>query len=505
MPAIVSLETTLSRNELIVLEKLLQIRKASVEDLAKLCGVPPSTIASIVELLKSKGLVVVEELDVLFAKTSNEGMEYLEKLPEEMLVEVLKLHNGQMPLEQLKTLFGNRLSIAIGWAKRRGWISVEGGMVKLLRYEPLERHRYLLRKFVEEKVVEPDVANDPVFNELVKRKLIIVERRKHRIILLPPGKEDECRRLVESREAVSYLTHELIATGRWRSVKLKPYNVEALPPIVYPGRKHFFKEFIEMIREVMLSLGFVEIRDDYVIPEFWNFDALFQAQDHPSRDIHDVLFVEGSAELSAFKDIVERTRTVHEYGGDTGSRGWGYKWSLEKASKLLLRSHTTAVTIKYLSEHREPPVRAFTIGRVFRRDNIDAKHLPEFTNFDGIIMERDFSFKKLLGLLTQILNALGIKKLRFKPDYFPFTEPSVEGAVYVEGYGWLEVFGAGMFRPEVLRIAGVEHPVGAWGMGIERLALAFLGMNDIRHLYSKDITFIRTFPYSRYLRIFIPR
>lgn len=505
MPTIVSLEATLSRNELIVLEKLLQVKRASIEDLAKLCGVPQSTIASIIELLKSKGLVVVEEVDVLFAKTSSEGMEYLEGLPEETLVKALRLHNGQMPLEQLRALLGDRLSIAIGWAKKRGWISVEGGILKLLKYEPLDRHRHLLRRFVEEKAVEPDLINDPTFRELIKRKLITVEQRKHRVIVLPPEKEDECRRLVEFREAVSYLTHELIATGRWRSVKLKPYNVEALPPVVYPGKKHFFKEFIDMIREVMLSLGFVEIRDDYIIPEFWNFDALFQAQDHPSRDIHDVLFVEGRAELSSFRDVVERTHMVHEYGGDTGSCGWGYKWSLEKASKLLLRSHTTAVTIRYLSEHREPPVRAFTIGRVFRRDNIDAKHLPEFTNFDGIIMEKDFNFRKLLGLLTQILYALGIRKIRFKPDYFPFTEPSVEGAVYVEGYGWLEVFGAGMFRPEVLRIAGVEHPVGAWGMGIERLALAFLGMNDIRHLYSKDITFIRTFPYSRYLKIFVLR
>ncbi len=503
MPAIVSVEEPLSRNELLVLEKLLSVKKASVDELAELCQVPQSTIASIVELLKSRGLVIVEEVEIALAKTSEEGREYIEKLPEEKLVEILQACGGQAPLDELRTALGDKFGIALGWAKRRGWISIEGRIAKLLKYEPLEKHRQLLNRFTSVATAERELLNDPVFQELVKRKLLLVERRKSKIVSIAPGKEEECKKLIEIGEAVSYLTHELIATGRWRNVKLKPYNVEALPPAVYPGKKHFFKEFIDMIREVMLSLGFVEIRDDFVVPEFWNFDALFQAQDHPSRDIHDVLFVEGKADLSVFKDVVERARAIHEYGGDTGSRGWGYRWSLEKASKLLLRSHTTAITIKYLSQHPEPPVRAFIVSRVFRRDNIDAKHLPEFMNFDGVIMEKDFNFRKLLGLLTQILHALGIKKLRFKPDYFPFTEPSVEGAVYIEGMGWIEVFGAGMFRPEVLRIAGLRYPVGAWGMGTERLAMALFGIDDIRRLYSKDVEFLRRFPYSRYLRLFI--
>ncbi|MEM1841760.1 MAG: phenylalanine--tRNA ligase subunit alpha, partial [Ignisphaera sp.] len=223
-------------------------------------------------------------------------------------------------------------------------------------------------------------------------------------------------------------------------------------------------------------------------------------QDHPSRDIHDILIVEGNADLSGYADIVERTRNVHEKGGTSGSMGWGYKWSLEKASKLILRSHTTAVTARYLMLYREPPVRLYTIDRVFRRDNPDARHSPEFTNFDGVIMERDFSFRKLLGLLSQILKQLGIKEFKFKPAYFPFTEPSVEGYGYVAGYGWIEVFGAGMFRPEVLEILGIRYPVGAWGMGVERLAMVVYGIEDIRLLFSRDIEFVRKFQVSRVYR-----
>ncbi|MEM4848724.1 MAG: phenylalanine--tRNA ligase subunit alpha, partial [Ignisphaera sp.] len=282
----------------------------------------------------------------------------------------------------------------------------------------------------------------------------------------------------------------------WKIYPIKPYNILALPPIKYAGKKHFFKEFVKMIKEIMISLGFEEIKDDYIIPEVWNFDILFQAQDHPSRDIHDILIVEGQADLTKFKEVVERIRFVHEKGGSSGSVGWGYTWSYEKASKLILRSHTTAVTAKALIGI-EVPVRLFTIARVFRRDNPDSRHSPEFTNFDGVVMERDLNFKKLLGLLTQILKYLGIEKLRFKPGYFPFTEPSVEGYGYVPGYGWIEIFGAGMFRPEVLEMLNVKYPVGAWGMGVERLAMVVFGINDIRFLFTRDIEFIRKFPLIR--------
>ncbi|MEM1525627.1 MAG: phenylalanine--tRNA ligase subunit alpha [Ignisphaera sp.] len=488
----------LSKGELMILNILInKSKEISLEKLTEATQLSLSSVSSYIELLKNRGIVDVSEYEAVFAKTSDEGKEYLDKLPEEKLIELLQLQGPSIDINAIEGIMGKKIaSIALGWARRRGWIEVvqENGknIVKLIRYEPLNDHRKILAMFTNEAEIPKELENNEVFKELVKRKLITIYKKKIKFVNLaiPIERAEEILRL---GEGISRLTREVIVKDLWKIYPIKPYNIRALPPIKYAGKRHFFKEFIKMIKEVMESLGFEEVKDDYVIPEIWNFDILFQAQDHPSRDIHDILVLEGQADLTTFKEVVERIRFVHEKGGLSGSTGWGYSWSCEKASKLILRSHTTAVTAKALMG-REASARLYTIARVFRRDNPDARHSPEFTNFDGVIMEQDLNFRKLLGLLTQILKYLGIEKLRFKPGYFPFTEPSVEGYGYVSGYGWIEIFGAGMFRPEVLEMLNVRHPVGAWGMGVERLAMVVFGINDIRLLFARDIEFIRKFP-----------
>lgn len=487
----------LSSSEIAVLEKLIEINRViEISELARVSGFTEQSISSILELLKSKGIIEVQEHVVTIGKTTEEGMSYLDGLPEEKVVRLVQEKGGEVSIDEVKAQLGEAIaSIGISWAIKRGWVRIDRGFVKVVNYKPLNEHRGKLEMFSLWREVGRDIESNAVFQELVKRKLIEIRVVKRRYIKLSIPVE-EARKLASQKSVVSRLTHELIATGSWRNYELKPFNLEASPPIVYPGKKHFFKEFVELIRDVMEGLGFEEVYDDYVIPELWNFDILFQAQDHPSRDIHDILIVEGYADLSPFSDVTERVRKVHESGGYCGSVGWRYRWSYEKASKLMLRSHTTAVTARHLIG-REPPARLYTIARVFRRDNPDPRHSPEFTNFDGVVMEKGFTFRKLLGLLSQILKAIGIEKFKFKPAYFPFTEPSVEGYGYVPGYGWIEVFGAGMFRPEVLEILGVSTPAGAWGMGVERLAMVVYGINDIRLLFSKDVELIRTFPYIK--------
>ncbi|MEM2528386.1 MAG: phenylalanine--tRNA ligase subunit alpha [Ignisphaera sp.] len=491
----------LSKSEIELLRKLIEVGKPiELSELAERYGIPLTTISSVAELLRSKNIVVVEDVEKIYGLVSEEGLRYIDALPEERIALVLKELGGSAPIDKIENMLGKeQANIGIAWARKRGWIVVEGGNVKLKEFRVLEEHHKMLKMFINKCEVSQELLESRVFQELVKRRLIITSKKKLKVVKLAIS-VDEALRIIEYGEGISRLTRDIIVNRVWEKARIKPYNIEALPPIKYCGKKHFFKEFIEMLKEIMDSLGFSEVKDDYVIPELWNFDILFQAQDHPSRDIHDILIVEGNADLSGYADIVERTRNVHEKGGASGSIGWGYKWSLEKASKLILRSHTTAVTARYLMLYREPPVRLYTIDRVFRRDNPDARHSPEFTNFDGVIMERDFSFRKLLGLLSQILKQLGIKEFKFKPAYFPFTEPSVEGYGYVAGYGWIEVFGAGMFRPEVLEILGIRCPVGAWGMGVERLAMVVYGIEDIRLLFSRDIEFVRKFQVSRVYR-----
>lgn len=494
---VIVLEAQLSKSELDVLKKIVELnRDVDFGELARVTSLSEEGLSSIVELLKSKGIVEVAEKSILIAKTSEEGLSYLEALPEEKVAKFIQEHGGSASIEEIRKFLGEFVaSIGISWAVRRGWIRIERGVAKFQSFVPLTRHREILALFANGKEVDESIRNSDVFQELVKRKLINISVTKQRIVKLAIPYQ-EALKLVMQKPVASKLTHEMIASGNWKNYVFKAYNLEALPPLIYPGKRHFFKDFVDMIRDVMEDLGFEEVKDDYIIPELWNFDILFQAQDHPSRDIHDILVVDGYADLSMYSDVVERTRRVHEVGGFCGSTGWRYKWSYEKASKLILRSHTTAVTARYLIG-RKPPARLYTIARVFRRDNPDPRHSPEFTNFDGVIMEKDFNFRKLLGLLAQILRSIGIEKFKFKPAYFPFTEPSVEGYGYVPGYGWIEVFGAGMFRPEVLEILGVDAPVGAWGMGVERLAMVVYGIDDIRLLFSRDVEFTRSFPYAK--------
>lgn len=451
-----------------------------------------STVASIAELLKSKNLIVIDRRSRKILKTTEKGVENIDSFPEEKLISILIDRGGRVSVREAKEILGDSVaSIAIGFARRKKWIDVRGDEIVLLTQGSMSRAREILARAV--RGIDLDVASvdRDLLSELLRRGLVeIIEEEE--IYLKISGTALELLSIISRRPIISRLTFDLISSGRWREYILKEYNIEAEPPRVEPGIKHFYRDFLEEIKEVMISLGFNEIREEIIIPEMWNFDALFQAQDHPAREIHDSLVLNiKPADLSLYRELIETIMRVHENGFDTGSRGWGYKFDIDKSRRLVLRSQTTAATIKYLSEHREPPQRAFIIGKVFRRDIIDAKHLPEFYQMDGVIMERDMNLRKLMGVLTQISESLGLGKPVFKPSYFPFTEPSLEGYVKIKDLGYVEIFGAGLFRPEVLRIAGVMYNVGAWGFGVDRLAMAYFGINDIRDLYTYSLERLR--------------
>jgi phenylalanyl-tRNA synthetase alpha chain len=150
-------------------------------------------------------------------------------------------------------------------------------------------------------------------------------------------------------------------------------------------------------------------------------------------------------------------------------------------------------TIRYLSEHPEPPVKVFSVGPVFRKEAVDSTHLPEFIQVEGIVMEEGANMAMLVGLLKEFYSRMGIKDLRLRPGYFPYTEPSMEPEIFHNGK-WMELGGAGIFRPEVTAPFGVKHPVLAWGLGLERLVMASLGLSDIRKLYVSDIDWLRDSP-----------
>ena len=287
------------------------------------------------------------------------------------------------------------------------------------------------------------------------------------------------------------MTPEYLRSGAWRETPLRPYDVKAFAPSVHPGKRHPLREIIEKVRQIYLEMGFTEIGGQWARTAFWNLDALFIPQDHPAREMQDTFYLEAPRTVPLEqREVVDAVQAVHEDGGTTGSTGWGTAWSEEEASQLLLRTHTTVDTISHLAKHPEAPQRVFMVGRVFRKERLDATHLPEFHQVEGIVVEPDASLDMLIGLLRTFYRKMGFDDVRVRPAYFPYTEPSMEVEVSYHGK-WLELGGAGIFRPEVTEPHGIEHPVLAWGLGLERLAMMMLGLTDIRDLYLSDVDWLR--------------
>ena len=231
-------------------------------------------------------------------------------------------------------------------------------------------------------------------------------------------------------------------------------------------------------------MGFEEIKGEIVQSSFWNFDALFTPQDHPVREMQDTFYLETNGEVP---DGFESVRDMH-------LDKWGGSWSEEVAQTQVLRTHTTTHSIQYLASHRSPPVKIFCIDRAYRRETVDATHTPEFEQIEGIVMDKGLSFSNLLGLISEFFQQIGFENVRYRPAYFPYTEPSVEPEVKIEGLGWVELGGAGIFRREVTEPFGIDHPVLAWGLGLSRLAMLKLGLKDLRELYKSDIAWLRRSP-----------
>ena len=327
-----------------------------------------------------------------------------------------------------------------------------------------------------------------------------IKKRNHRTLQLTTKgiAAVEAKRIRVQKERNS-LTPEDLESGAWREIKLRPYDVKLPAKDVYPAKIHPLRKIIEQTRRAFLEMGFAEVVSPMVESAFWNFDALFQPQDHPAREMQDTFYMRypATTELPA-ANITEPVRRAHEDGGDTGSEGWGYKWSPEISKKVVLRTHTTAATIRALAANPNPPGKFFCVGWTYRNETISFKHLPVFHQVDGMIIDEDANLASLMGTLQEFYSKMGFGRVKFKPAFYPYTEPSVDVVVYMESRGkWLEMGGAGIFRPEVTRPLGCKHPVLAWGLGIERLAMLRFGLSDIRELYRPSLDALEGVPLCR--------
>lgn len=497
------------RKTLLTVEKL--GGKASIEQLTIESGLSNSAVMRAALTMQEKKLIKINEKKQTIAKLSKEGMLYSKKgLPERRILNVLYGKGGEITISNIakKTdIPSDAISVALGWLVRKKWATInqKKGTINLtqkaLALEPPETDEEKFLQLLAERkttVVEKlDKNLQQVVVTLKRRRLLEAKGKSiYELELTEEGRRAVKKGLETAEEEVTQLTPELIITGKWHETKLRKFDVTAHGPIVYPSKSHPLQQIINHAREIFLEMGFTEIRGPLVETAFWNFDALFQPQDHPAREMMDTFYLANpKAGRLPSKNIVDAVAKTHENGWTTGSKGWRYKWSHAEAKRLVLRTHTTAETIKYLSQHRKPPIKVFSVDRVYRNEQVTYKNIPEFYQIEGIVVDKGVTLRDLMGTLKTFYAKMGLKKVEFWSCYFPYTEPSAQAMVYHPKLKkWMELCGMGIFRPEVTAPVGVKYPVLAWGGGLERLAMIELGVDDIRTLYGNRLEWLRRTP-----------
>lgn len=484
-----SVQDNLTINEKKVLLALEEIGSAAPERLEEKSGLQVDAAMQAAFMLEEKGLVSVSEKTLERYSLTKEGEEYTKSgLPERQIIDFLKKPTS---LEELRSHFSPQMvGIATGWLVKKGWAKVENGVMVSSGKVNTGKDEETLAAFTgKAKTLEELGSDQGTVKDLLKRKLIIKHEEKFRTVSITDAGNELAAQGLVLEEEIAQLTPDLLKSGAWKEKKFRPYRLDITPKPLYGAKIHPYRRLIEQMRQIFLEMGFAEIKGGIIQSSFWNFDALFQPQDHPARDMQDTFHLDSTCQLPT--EYFEKIAAMHEHGGDIDSCGWGGTWDKELARRNVLRTHTTSVTVKYLADHPISPVKAFCIDRAYRRETIDPTHTPEFEQLEGVVMDKDMSFADLLGLLAEFYHRMGFEEVRFRPGYFPYTEPSVEPEVYVDGLGWVELGGAGVFRKEVTEPLGIKDPVLAWGLGVSRLAMLKLGLKDLRLLYQSDIDWLR--------------
>ncbi|NLG43123.1 MAG: phenylalanine--tRNA ligase subunit alpha [Phycisphaerae bacterium] len=493
-------------------------RPVAIGDIAAALHSDQSPVMAAAIVLQEAGLVQVEESAYEEFRLGPEGEQYVNQpLPERVIMGVLTQLGGRAAITDIplhSTLNAGQVGQTLRWLAQRGWARKEGGELVLTATAeaaaagpPQQPDEKVIQALAGGRVAtraELESEGLPVaaaLELLSKRKgFLAIKERTARTAAATEKGRDLIAQGVKSRRRVTQLTPELLTDGAWRSVELQPYDVTLAAKKLYPGKEHAFQRTLDRVRRVFLEMGFEEIFSPWVESSFWDFDALFQPQDHPARDMQDTFYV-ARPDRCRLPDekLIERIRRTHEDGGDTGSTGWQYRWSRDLAMRPVLRTHTTAATMRALARHAAGrPGKYFTIGPVFRRETADFKHLPVFHQVDGIIVDKHASLATLIGTLSAFYAKMGFPKVKVTPSFFPYTEPSAEVHLYMEARGeWVEMGGSGLFRPEVTLPVGITDRVLAWGLGLERLAMMIHNLSSIGELYFATMPWLREEALSR--------
>ncbi|MCH8973068.1 MAG: phenylalanine--tRNA ligase subunit alpha [Thaumarchaeota archaeon] len=448
----------------------------TIQEIKEKTGLESDQVRRGVEWLKLKNLAIVVEFKDIIWTFGLRGDEALEKgLPERILVNEIK--KGNTSFEKLRETLNFDFDAAIAYAKKNNWINFfkKENLTTISLTDNTEEslEEKYLKKCKEltdgEQIKTIDTKELAIPFESLKNRDFIVDDTSitiQKISITDEGKKIKLSEIVTPSGAI---------------------DVEAAVPEVFVAKTHPLQDTINEIREIFVTLGFSEILGNQSQPCFWNFDALFTPQDHPARDLQDTFYLDGiiSKKIATSKQI-QQVSKMHK-------NGWRYLWSIDEARKMVLRTHTTCVTIKYLADNKSDEARVFSLGRVFRNEKVSYKHLAEFNQVEGIVMGKNTTLRDLMGIQREFYRRMGLNKVKFWPTFFPYTEPSLQSMVYNERLDkWIELFGMGIFRPEVTKPLGITKPVLAWGGGIERIAMLKYGLDDVREFYNNNLKWLRS-------------
>ncbi|MBN1275225.1 phenylalanine--tRNA ligase subunit alpha [Candidatus Woesearchaeota archaeon] len=457
--------------------------------------------------LSNKKLVTLHEEKEELVTLDTNGRRYKEQgLPERRALELLKDGSKSVPALTEAGIAPEEIDIIIGSLKKKAAIDISkednhltltlNGTGKKLLEKPSLEELFLQQEFpIPTKQLKPEELF--ALTSLKTRKNIIkVETKKTVRATITKAGAALLREGIDAEGGVDRLTPRMLETGSWKKKRFRPYDVSINVPRINRGRQHFINEATQYAKRIWLDMGFKEMTGTHVQTAFWDLDALFVPQDHPAREMQDTYYLKHPMKGKVTdKEAWERVKAAHEHGGDTGSKGWRTPFDEEVALRNVLRTHTTVLSARTLRTVKETgiPAKHFVIGKVYRNESLDWKHLFEFHQVDGIVIDPNANLRHLKGYLEEFYKKMGFPKVRMRPGHFPYTEPSVEPEVWHPAKKeWVEMGGAGIFRPEVTKtLIGEEIPVLAWGLGLERIIAPHYGITDIRELYQNDLKQLR--------------
>ncbi|MCU0642477.1 MAG: phenylalanine--tRNA ligase subunit alpha [archaeon] len=479
--------------------KIIPFLKESIDKIEKKSGLDSVSVLRALKFLEAKGIVKLRTTAKTLVDLGTNGVYYKKNnLPERQLLMVLE-KNHHLDLEEAKKLSKlseNEFKVSLGVLRSKALINMTGGKISLnAGKEELSKKSFeeqLLDALPAERETLPPELHYALDN--LKKRKDIVEIKEKSVVEFELTSEG---RKIAGKEIKSELLEEVtpeIIRDWQRGKKFRKYDILAPVPAIHGGKRHFVNEAITKGKRIWTDLGFKEMTGSKTTTSFWNFDALFTAQDHPVREIHDTFFIKGVKGALPDKELVSSVKKAHE-SGVGNSRGWQYKWNEETARRVLIRTHTTILSAQTLAKLKKEdmPAKFFAVGKCFRNETVDWKHLFEFNQTEGIVIDPNANLRHLIGYLKEFARKMGFEKIKIQPSYFPYTEPSLEGLAWnEEKKQWVEVLAAGIFRPEVtIPLLGTATPVLAWGPGFDRLMMAAYGISDMRELYSNDLKALR--------------